>query len=130
MANNTFSIAIQVTEEWGKSPWSSRRARPPPSSSPHCSAMDCFTTTQEAKAEEGCNEHVPHLGSTEEGHPAKNYFNLQYFWQWTISQMAPTGFLGHVTPTKADPDQNNPYAQRAGLAFYFNELSVAEGKDA
>lgn len=39
-------------------------------------------------------------------------------------------FLGHVTLTKADPDQNNPYAQRAGLAFYFNELSVAEEKDA
>lgn len=48
----------------------------------------------------------------ERGDPAKNYFNLQYFWQQNISQMVPTVLLGYVTLTQAGLDQKDPCAQR------------------
>lgn len=58
------------------------------------------------------NLRVQHLGSTGEGDPAKNYFNLQYFWQQSFSRVAPTVFLGYVTLTQVGPDQNDPRARR------------------
>lgn len=67
-------------------------------------------THKAAKAE--LESPVQHLGSTRDGDPAKDYFNLQYFWQQNFSQAVPTVFLGYVTLTLVGPDQNYPRAQR------------------
>lgn len=90
--------------------WPQPSSSPRPSlSPPSIAAQPCQRPKQQRQS---CSQRVLHLGPAGEGDPAKNCFNLLYFWQWSISQMASTVILVYVTLTRAGPDQEDLHARK------------------